>query len=154
MLKKGRPSASVQSMGQDRVAIIGDQLIVSCISFGASQTPNLTLHINGQHFTDLYGARVNKENVQVSGNSRHNQGVAVVGYLDTVSSNLFNGGNNLLVECKAWYGDQMFEKKDLSLLKKDFGRRQNLAHGQNNLGGGGGFHQPRAGRGKCLPTSV
>jgi len=150
MLKKGRPTASLQGVGQDRSATIGDQLIVSCISFGATQTPNLTLHVNDQEFKNIYGGRVNEENVQVSGNSQHSQGVALVGYIDTVSNNLFNGGSNLLVECKAWYGDQMFKKKDLSLRKKDTGRRPNNVNGQHNYGNGGGggaVQLPRTGRG-------
>ena len=48
MLKKGRPTASLQSMGQDRTATVNDQLIVSCISFGSTQTPNVKCIINKQ----------------------------------------------------------------------------------------------------------
>ena len=123
MLKKGRPTASLQSMGQDRTATVNDQLIVSCISFGSTQTPNLTIHANGQDIKDIYGGSVNTEMVQVSGNRNHAQGLALVGYIDTVSNSMFNRNNNLLIECKAWYGDQMFKKKELSLRKRDTGRR-------------------------------
>lgn len=123
MLKKGRPTASLQSIGQDRTATVNDQLIVSCISFGSTQTPNLTIHANGQDIKDIYGGSVNTEMVQVSGNRNHAQGLALVGYIDTVSNSMFNRNNNLLIECKAWYGDQMFKKKELSLRKRDTGRR-------------------------------
>jgi len=123
MLKKGRPTASLQSMGQDRTATVNDQLIVSCISFGSTQTPNLTIHANGQDIKDIYGGSVNTEMVQVSGNRNHAQGLALVGYIDTVSNSMFNRNNNLLIECKAWYGDQMFKKKELSLRKRNTGRR-------------------------------
>ena len=154
MLKKGRPAASLVSIGQDRIATIGEQLIVSCISFGATSSPNLTIHANGQNIKDMYGGNVNNENVQVNGNSRHSQGLAVVGYIDTVTNSLFNHANSLLIECKAWYGDQMFKKKELTLTKRDNGgqsprrigvpQRQNYGSG-NNPGYG---QQSRQGRGK------
>jgi len=144
MLKKGRPSASLQSIGQDRTATVNDQLIVSCISFGATQKPNLTLHANGQDIEDIYGGNVNYENVQVQGNSRHSQGVALVGYIDTVSSNMFTRNNNLLIECKAWYGDQMFKKKELTLRKRDTGR---IRPGMNiGITSDRPIQQPRSGR--------
>ena len=123
MLKKGRPTASLQSMGQDRTATVNDQLTVSCISFGSTQTPNLTIHANGQDINDIYGGNVNTEMVKVSGNRNNAQGLALVGYIDTVSNSMFNRNNNLLIECKAWYGDQMFKKKELSLRKRNTGRR-------------------------------
>merc|ERR1712183_302391 len=81
------------------------------------QTPNLTLHVNDQDMNNIYGARVNQESVQISGNRQYGRGGALVGYIDRVSDSLFNNGNHLLVECKAWYGDQMFKKKDLALRK-------------------------------------
>jgi hypothetical protein len=121
MLKKGRPAASLASIGQDRTATIGQQLIVSCISFGATSAPNLTIHANGQNIKDMYGGNVNNEQVQINGNR---QGLALVGYIDTVTNGLFNHANNLLIECKAWYGDQMFKKKELTLNKRDVGRHQ------------------------------
>lgn len=128
MLKKGRPTASLQSIGQDRTATVNDQLIVSCISFGSTQTPNLTIHANGQDIKDIYGGSVNTEMVQISGNRNHAQGLALVGYIDTVSNSMFNRNNNLLIECKAWYGDQMFKKKELSLRKRDTGRPGRLSN--------------------------
>ena len=146
MLKKGRPTASLQSIGQDRTATVNDQLIVSCISFGATQKPNLTIHANGQDIEDIYGGSVNYENVQVQGNSRHSQGLALVGYIDTVSSNMFTRNNNLLIECKAWYGDQMFTKKELTLRKKDTGR---IRPGMNiGITSDRPIQQPRSGRRK------
>ena len=136
MLKKGRPNASLQNMGQDRKATVGQELTVSCISFGATQTPNLTLHVNDQDMNNIYGARVNQESVQISGNRQYGRGVALVGYIDRVSDSLFNNGNHLLVECKAWYGDQMFKKKDLA-LSKDLPRNP-----RNGQGGNWGSHGP------------
>ena len=146
MLKKGRPTASLQSMAQDRTATVNDQLIVSCISFGSTQTPNLTIHANGQDIKDIYGGSVNFEKVQVSGNRNHAQGLAVVGYIDTVSNNMFNRNNNLLIECKAWYGDQMFKKKELTLRKQDTGGRgpqMNIGVTSDRV-----HQQPRSGRRK------
>ena len=118
MLIKGRPEASLQGIGQDRIATIGEQLIVSCVSIGATQTPNLTLHVNDQKWENIYGGRITQEHVTTSRHSRHNnQGIAVVGYIDTVTDRFFNHGNTLSVECKAWYGDQMFKKTELNLRK-------------------------------------
>jgi hypothetical protein len=159
MLKKGRPAASLVSIGQDRTATIGEQLIVSCISFGATSAPNLTIHANGQNIKDMYGGNINNENVQVNGNSIHRQGLALVGYIDTVTNGLFDHANNLLIECKAWYGDQMFKKKELSLQKRDIGRQAPGRLGQQvgRPGHGGGNNQQghnqhsqqgRQGRGK------
>jgi len=141
MLKKGRPAASLQGIGQDRYATVNDQLIVSCISFGSTQTPNLTMHANGQNFQDIYGGSVDTKMVQVSGNSNHNQGLALVGYIDTVSNSMFQR-DNLLIECKAWYGDQMFKKKELNLRKKNTGRRPP----PTNVGLGFVPQEPRSGR--------
>ena len=121
MLKTGTPTASIQSLGRDRTATVGEQLIVSCLSIGSTQTPNLTLHANGQEFQNIYGGRVNLE--------RYNQGDALVGYIDTVSNNLFNHANNLLIECKAWFGDHMFKKKNLNLTKRVSGRPRPVVPG-------------------------
>ena len=155
MVKKGRPEASLVSIGQDRTATLGEQLIVSCISFGATTAPNLTIHANGQNIKDMYGGNINNENVQVNGNSMHRQGLALVGYIDTVTNSHFDHANNLLIECKAWYGDQMFKKKELTLKKRDIGRQQPGRLGQQvgRPGHGGGnnhgfVQQGRQGRGK------
>ena len=37
---------------------------------------------NGQNFQDIYGGSVDTKMVQVSGNSNHNQGLALVGYIE------------------------------------------------------------------------
>merc|ERR1712184_157110 len=92
--------------------------------------PNASL----QDMDNIYGARVNQESVQISGNRQYGRGVALVGYIDRVSDSLFNNGNHLLVECKAWYGDQMFKKKDLA-LSKDLPRNP-----RNGQGGNWGSH--------------
>ena len=148
MLKTGRPTASLQSIGNDRTAAINEQLTVSCISFGATQAPNLTLHVNDQRLENIYGGRVNMEEVRIQGNRQVIQGVALVGYIDTVSNGLFDYADNLLVECKAWYGDQMFKKKDLTLKKRDSGRRPPIQGPNRNP-----YPQnPRQGRGKYYYT--
>ena len=109
-------------MGAARTATVGEQLIVSCMTFGATKAPNLTLHVNNQKLIrggPIRGGRVDVEPVRVAGSGRNEQGTALVGYIDTVYDNMFRyGSNKMTVECKAWYGDQIFEKESMELTKE------------------------------------
>ena len=92
------------------------------MTFGATKAPNLTLHVNNQKLIrggQIRGGRVDVEPVRVAGSGRNEQGTALVGYIDTVYDNMFRyGSNKMTIECKAWYGDQIFEKESMELTKE------------------------------------
>ena len=93
-------------------ASVGSPLLVSCISRNANPSPNLTLYLNDQPWTETSAtSRVDEISIGVASDSK-----VIEGRMDTVYDSMFQNGV-MNIECKSTFKDFLFEKKQLGLRK-------------------------------------
>ena len=98
----------------DHEAIVGQPLRVSCVSRGADPSPNLTLTINDQPWLETSStAKLEPVTLGVPNGYK-----VVEGRLDMVYDSMFNNNGYMVIECKAFYEDYLFEKEHTSLTKR------------------------------------
>ena len=98
----------------DHEAIVGQPLRVSCVSRGADPSPNLTLTINDQPWLETSStAKFEPVTLGVPNGYK-----VVEGRLDMVYDSMFNNNGYMVIECKAFYDDYLFEKEHTSLTKR------------------------------------